>query len=69
MKLSPDGFPPLSATPGRRQIVRKARLTLAERIERSFAEAGSRMPNGLGETIVSYDRTKGYRLGVKAIVR
>ena len=51
------------------QIVRKARLTLAERLAQSFAEAGSRMPKGLGETIVSYNRTKGYRLGVKAIVR
>jgi hypothetical protein len=51
------------------QIVRKARLTLVERLEESFEEAGSRMPKGLAETIVSYDRTNGYRLGVKALVK
>jgi hypothetical protein len=51
------------------QIVRKARLTLLERVTLSFERAGSPMPKGLRETIVSYDRTKGYRLGVKAIVR
>jgi hypothetical protein len=51
------------------QIVRKARLTLAERIAASFAKAGVEMPKGLGETIVTVDRSRGYRLGVGVIVR
>jgi hypothetical protein len=51
------------------QIVRKAWLTLVERLKKSFEEAGSRMPKGLGETIVSYDRTNGYRLGVNALMK
>ena len=49
--------------------MRKARLTLAERIAASFAKAGVEMPKGLGETIVTVDRSRGYRLGVGVIVR
>jgi hypothetical protein len=51
------------------QIVRKARLTLGERIAASFEEAGVAMPEGLGETIVAFDRSKGYRLGVAVVMR
>ncbi len=50
-------------------IVRKARLTLEERLVARFEEAGVPMPAGLAERIVLYDRSKGYRLGVGVIVR
>jgi len=51
------------------QIVRKARLTLVEKITASFAGAGVKMPKGLAERLVTFDRSKGYRLGVGVIVR
>ncbi|MGO8994919.1 MAG: hypothetical protein ACLQVI_16510 [Polyangiaceae bacterium] len=51
------------------QIVRKARLTLAAKIEASFEAAEVRMPAGLGERIISFSRSQGYRLGVGAIAR
>ena len=50
------------------QIVRKARLTLAERVGASFEAAGAAVPRGLAERLVSVDRTKGYRLGMKAVL-
>jgi hypothetical protein len=51
------------------QTVRKARQILAERLRASFKAAKVEMPEGLGDTLVEFDRTKGYRLGVNAIVR
>jgi hypothetical protein len=51
------------------QIVRKARLTLEERLAASFEAAGVAMPPGLAERLVSYDRSEGYRLGVGVMLR
>jgi hypothetical protein len=51
------------------QVVRKARLGLAGRIEGSFEAAGVKMPKGVAEKIVIVSRSKGYRLGVGVIVR
>jgi hypothetical protein len=51
------------------QVLRKARLTLEERLKASFAEAGVPMPKGLAAKLVVVDRRKGYRLGVAATVR
>jgi hypothetical protein len=51
------------------QIVRKARLNFGEKIAASFEAAGLPMPNGLGERIVLFSRSKGYRLGIGATVK
>jgi hypothetical protein len=50
------------------QIVRKARMNLQKRLERSFREAGEEMPAGLADELVRWDRVQGYRLGVGAVV-
>jgi hypothetical protein len=51
------------------QIVRKARLNFGEKIAASFEAASVPMPKGLGERIISFRRSKGYRLAIGAIVR
>jgi hypothetical protein len=62
----------LKITPGAElpdQTVRKARQILGDRLRASFRDAGVPMPEGLAEKLVEFERSKGYRLGVTAIVR
>jgi hypothetical protein len=62
LKITPDaGLPD--------QTVRKARQILGERLRLSFDEAKIPMPDGLADKLVEFERKKGYRLGVNAIVR
>ena len=59
-----DGYSAVQVAFGTRRASRVVKAAAGH-----FAKAGVEMPKGLGETIVTVDRSRGYRLGVGVIVR
>ena len=56
-----------AATPD--QAVRKARLDFEDRIRASYRDAGLPVDERIATGLLEHDRTRGYRLGVGAVVR